>query len=155
MGGGRQGKPGEGEKGDNLLLPKISERISYEGGNNLYLGTLCGQCNLGHSQSYFTSECIPDDQCNPVPFWTTYLFLAVFYVLYCIGLAYLTFRGQSSRTEGLLEHRVTFSAQRVELDPVSSDTNELPDGYGNQTSRNIHPGMNKILLPPTNEVAGR
>ena len=91
---------------------------------NFSTGVLCGSCDSGFTELLFTAQCIPDERCNPAPFWITYLLMGLAYVLLCVALAWMTLWVNHGRSRSLPDQRITFSGQNVEVETVS-DTAQL------------------------------
>lgn len=83
----------------------------------LFSGVLCGCCNAGFSETFFTSSCIPDEDCHPAPFWITYFLMIIFFTCYFCFLFYLTLNLSSSKSESAADDptAVSFQGQEVEM----------------------------------------
>ncbi len=47
-------------------------------------GRLCGTCESGYSEALFSSQCVPDDQCNPTWLWPVALGSGFLYALFLL-----------------------------------------------------------------------
>ena len=118
-----------------IFSTSISSKSCLKVGLILFQGILCGQCDPGYSTEYF-ANCIKNEDCKPITFWLAFVIIGIVYVLWCLGLAWLTFEGQRPRSSTLLDQRVTYRNQRVELEPVS-DTANLTENVSRASSEHM------------------